>query len=77
MVRLGNLILVQAKTDARVQWGLGDDRELENWEAGLRLLRAWYYYDSPELRLGLFQAMKWVDLFSRTARVLCYRSGGS
>jgi O-methyltransferase involved in polyketide biosynthesis len=72
MVWLGNLILTRAKTNARVQWGLRDDRELEAWDSGLHLLRAWYYYDRPEPRLGIYQAMKWVGLFNRAARVLSY-----
>jgi len=72
MVWLGNLILTRAKTNARVEWGLRDDRELETWEAGLHLLRAWYYYDKPEPRLGIYQGMKWVGLFNRAARVLSY-----
>lgn len=77
MVWMGNLILTRAKTSARVQWGLRDDRDPEAWDPDLHLLRAWYYYGKPEPRLGFFQAMKWVRPFNRAARVLLYGLGGS
>ncbi len=59
----------------RPRWGLKDDRDVEAWAPGIRLLGQWYYFDKPEPRLGAFQLMRYLPFFARVVRVVHYRLG--
>ena len=75
MLRLDNLHLAVTNLKARLHWGLGNPRDVENWGAGIKLLEAWYYFDRPEPRLN---SMQWVRLFppiSKGAGIFHYRLG--
>ena len=56
-------------------WGLKDDREVEAWAPGIRLLSQWYYFDKPEPRLGAFQLMRYFPFLARVVRIVHYRLG--
>ncbi len=59
----------------RPRWGLKDDRDVEAWAPGIRLLSQWYYFDKPEPRLGAFQLMRYFPLCARVVRIVHYRLG--
>jgi len=60
---------------ARPRWGLKDDRDVEAWAPGIRLLGRWYFFDEPEPRLGAFRLMRHVPFIARAVRVVHYRLG--
>lgn len=59
----------------RPRWGLKDDRDVEVWAPGIRLLSQWYYFDKPEPRLGVFQIMRYVPFIARVVRIVHYGLG--
>jgi O-methyltransferase involved in polyketide biosynthesis len=60
---------------ARPRWGLKDDRDVEAWAPGIRLLSQWYYFDQPEPRLGAFRLMRYIPFIARMVRIVHYRLG--
>ncbi len=66
---------VLKKIGATMQWGLQDNRELEAWGTGIRLLSEWYYFDQPEPRLGAMRLMRWVPGLGHGAKIVHYRLG--
>lgn len=66
---------VLKKIGATMHWGLQDNRELEAWGAGIRLLSEWYYFDQPEPRLGAMRLMRWVPGLGHGAKIVHYRLG--
>ncbi len=60
---------------AQPHWGLKDDRDVEAWAPGIRLLSQWYYFDKPEPRLGAFQLMRYIPFLARMVRIVHYRLG--
>jgi hypothetical protein len=60
---------------AQSHWGLKDDRDVEAWAPGIRLLSQWYYFDKPEPRLGAFQLMRYFPFLARAVRIVHYRLG--
>ena len=60
---------------AQPHWGLKDDREVEAWASGIRLLSRWYYFDQPEPRLGTFRLMRYIPFLARMVRIVHYRLG--
>jgi O-methyltransferase involved in polyketide biosynthesis len=60
---------------AQPRWGLKDDRDVEAWAPGIRLLSQWYYFDKPEPRLGAFQFMRYFPFLARMVRIVHYRLG--
>ncbi len=72
MVSLHNLRLRHVQLEARLHWGLEDDRGLEAWADGLKLLEAWFYFDHPEPRLGAQHLMRFIPPFARGVRILRY-----
>ena len=60
---------------ARPRWGLKDDRDVEAWAPGIRLLSQWYHFDKPEPRLGAFQLMRYIPFIARVVRIVHYRLG--
>ena len=51
-VGMDNVQLALTRIDARMRWGLRNPHDLEAWAEGIRLLEAWYYFQTPEPRLG-------------------------
>ncbi len=62
---------------AQPHWGLKDDRDVETWAPGIRLLSRWYYFDKPEPRLGAFQIMRFFPFLARVVRIVHYRLGSN
>ena len=60
---------------AQPRWGLKDDRAVEAWAPGIRLLSRWYYFDQPEPRQGRFQLMRYLPFLARMVRIVHYRLG--
>lgn len=60
---------------AQPHWGLKDDRDVETWAPGIRLLSQWYYFDEPEPRLGVFRLMRYFPFLVRMVRIVHYRLG--
>jgi O-methyltransferase involved in polyketide biosynthesis len=58
-----------------VHWGLKDDREVEAWAPGARLLGRCYYFDQPEPRLGIYQLVRLLPFFAKVVRIAHYRLG--
>ncbi len=71
-VRIHNLELAASRLEARLHWGLADDRDLEAWGEGLHLLEAWYYFDKPDPRQGMERLFRSIPPFARGARILRY-----
>jgi O-methyltransferase involved in polyketide biosynthesis len=59
----------------RPRWGLKDDRDVEAWAPGIRLLSQWYTFDEPEPRLGAFRLMRHIRFIAKVVRVVHYRLG--
>jgi O-methyltransferase involved in polyketide biosynthesis len=59
----------------RPRWGLKDDRDVEAWAPGIRLLSQWCYFDEPEPRLGAFRLMRHIRFIAKAVRVVQYRLG--
>jgi O-methyltransferase involved in polyketide biosynthesis len=60
---------------ARPRWALKDDRDVEAWAPGIRLLSQWYYFDKPEPRHGAFKHMRYFPFLARMVRIVHYRLG--
>jgi len=60
---------------AQPHWGLKDDRDVEAWAPGIRLLSRWYYFDQPEPRLGAFQMLRYFPFVARMVRIVHYQLG--
>jgi len=61
----------------RPRWGLKDDRDVEAWASGIRLLSRWYALNEPEPRLGAFRLMRYIPFIARAVRIVHYRLGES
>ncbi len=59
----------------RPRWGLKDDRDVEAWAPGIRLLSQWYTFDEPEPRLGARRLMRHIPFIARAVRIVHYRLG--
>jgi O-methyltransferase involved in polyketide biosynthesis len=59
----------------RPRWGLKDDRDVEAWAPGIRLLSHWYYFDEPEPRLGALRLMRTIPFIAKMVRIVHYRLG--
>ncbi len=76
MVRLSPVLHpTLRKKRAQIYWGLEDNRELERWGDGIRLLSEWYYFEQPEPRLGAQKLIRWLPGFGRSAKIVRYRLG--
>ena len=60
-----------------LHWGLKDDRDVEAWAPGVRLLGQYYYFDRPEPRLGIYRFMRYIPFFARVVRIVHYRLGAA
>jgi O-methyltransferase involved in polyketide biosynthesis len=60
---------------ARPHWGLKNDRDVEGWAPGIRLLSQWYYFEKSEPRLGAMQLMRYFPFLARAVRIVHYRLG--
>jgi len=58
-----------------VHWGLKDDRDVEAWAPGIRLLNQCYYIAQPEPRLGAFRLIRHIPFIARAVRIVHYRLG--
>jgi O-methyltransferase involved in polyketide biosynthesis len=58
-----------------VHWGLKDDREVEAWAPGVRLLDRRYYFDRAEPRLGVYRLVLFIPFFAKVVRIVHYRLG--
>jgi O-methyltransferase involved in polyketide biosynthesis len=68
-----NLHLALTGLGARLHWGLKRAGDLEEWGAGICLLKEWYYFDTPESRLGGFQ---WIfRMLGKSTGIFQYRLG--
>ncbi len=68
LIKIDNLHLVLTKMKARLKWGLRNAKDLESWADGIKLLEEFYYFDSPEPRLGLAQLMRYIPSFCKKLR---------
>ena len=62
---------VLKRSGTRVLWDARNPQELETW--GLRLLDHWYYFDTPEPRLGAFRWMRFIPFIARATGIFHYR----
>ena len=60
---------------AQPHWGLKNDRDVEAWAPGIRLLSQWYYFEKREPRLGAMQLMRYIPFLGRAVRIVHYRLG--
>ena len=73
MVRLDNLHPQLHSAGARLQWGLDDPREVEDWSPRIRLEETWTYFGQREPRLGAANAMRFIPFLARANYILRYR----
>ncbi len=66
-----------SKVRARLQWSLPDGRAPERWDAGIRLLDEWFYFDRPEPRLGSASLMRFFPPFAKGVGIYHYQLGRS
>jgi O-methyltransferase involved in polyketide biosynthesis len=59
----------------RPRWGLKDDRDVEAWAPGIRLLSQWYTFDQQEPRLGALRLLRHIPFVARAVRIVHYRLG--
>ncbi len=62
---------VLKRSGTRVLWDARNPQELETW--GLRLVDRWYYFDTPEPRLGIFRWMRFIPFMVRATGIFHYR----
>jgi O-methyltransferase involved in polyketide biosynthesis len=62
---------VLKRSGTRVLWDARNPQVLETW--GLRLLDHWYYFDTPEPRLGAFRWMRFIPFMARATGIFHYR----
>ena len=73
--------LVNAKMQKRLgigkeaifHFGIGDSRDMENWNSGIQLLDDWSYFDAYEKKLGFLRMFRHVRLFRNTLWTVHYR----
>ena len=58
-----------------VQWGLKNDRDVEAWAPGIRLIGRWCYFDQPEPRLAAYRVMRYLPFLGGMVRIVHYRLG--
>jgi hypothetical protein len=58
------------------QFGLEDNREMEQWAPGITFLDDWTYYDEDEPRLGWMRLFSWLSLVRWAQWTAHYRLGG-
>jgi O-methyltransferase involved in polyketide biosynthesis len=75
MVRLHNLKLSNSRLDVRLHWNLKNGRQPESWGSGIKMLSEWFYFDSPEPRLGSAQLMRYLPLLARGVGIFHYQLG--
>jgi O-methyltransferase involved in polyketide biosynthesis len=59
----------------RPRWGLKDDRDVEAWAPGIRLLSQWYPFDESEPRMGALRLLRHIRFIVRAVRIVHYRLG--
>ncbi len=62
---------VLKRSGLRIRWDAKGPHEVEEW--GLRLLDHWYYFDTPEPRLGAFGWVRYIPLIAKATGVFRYR----
>jgi len=59
--------------DATFHFGIGESREMEEWNPGITFLDDWSYFDSKEAKLGWLRLMGRVGLFRNMLWTVHYR----
>lgn len=72
-IRLHNLHPLLRKAGTHLEWGLDDGRELEWWNPRIRLMEMWKYFDYFEPRLGIYNLMRFLPVFSGVNFIVRYR----
>jgi O-methyltransferase involved in polyketide biosynthesis len=62
---------VLKRSGTRILWDAKNPQELETW--GLCLLDHWYYFDTPEPRLGAFRWMRLIPFIAKATGIFHYR----
>jgi O-methyltransferase involved in polyketide biosynthesis len=62
---------------AQPRWGLKDDRDVEAWAPGIRLLSQWYPMNEPEPRLGALRLMRHIPFIAKAVRIVHYQLGNA
>lgn len=62
---------VLKRSGTRILWDAKNPQELETW--GLCLLDHWYYFDTPEPRLGAFRWMRLIPFMAKATGIFHYR----
>lgn len=62
-------------TDARFNWGLDRAGDIEDWEAGVRLLFQTYYLDKAEQRLGWYNMLRMFPFVRYGFSIVAYGLG--
>jgi O-methyltransferase involved in polyketide biosynthesis len=64
---------VLKRSGTRIRWDAKKPQALESWR--LRLLDHWYYFDTPEPRLGAFRWMRFIPFMAKSTGIFHYRLG--
>jgi len=64
---------VLKRSGTRILWDAKSPQELETW--GLQLINHWYYFDTPEPRLGAFGWIGFIPFIAKATGIFRYRLG--
>jgi SAM-dependent methyltransferase len=65
LVRLHNTLLRLRRASFQLRWGIEDPHALESWEAGIRLLKTWYYFNDPDVLTSRIAICRHLPLIRR------------
>ena len=70
-----NLQLRFSNISARLQFGLKQGRDVEQWSPGIRMVEEWHYYGTDEPRVRPFRFMYTIPFLRNSTGIFHYRLG--
>jgi O-methyltransferase involved in polyketide biosynthesis len=70
-----NLQLAFSKVKARLHFALKHGRDLETWDAGIRMLEEWFYFGTDEPRVRPFRWMSRISILRKSTGIFHYQLG--
>lgn len=74
-VRVGNATMGRMGFRAPMRWGMRRPEEALAWNGDFQLIRAWYFFDRPELRLHGYRWLRFVPGMRHFAGIYHFRLG--
>jgi O-methyltransferase involved in polyketide biosynthesis len=70
-----NRQISRSKLGARLTWGIWSGKKIEGWDAGIRLLDEWGFFDNPTPRLDRLRWLRPIESLFRTMRIYHFQLG--